>query len=546
MAAPDFRPNTEEAFNLGYAAGNIRLERKIFDELAKRGKTVAERAELVRGAVNGMLDAGRWTCVLEYFFPPKEGYGSRCESTVGPLFDSEDPTFVESLGRTANAQSNYNRALAGLLQYGKTDLLEAVFPKLAPSLCPEYLSAVTEALGTRADEAVVRSRWQELARNELIAPHDGSFDKAENYFEIANDADGMKLVYETLLEEPSRNFFRLRNFVERHEGVGSQEAVGVAAGNDILSGAKDDFGRSNNALAIYLFVEEKRIPFEKLDELRDAALQQASNFEMTRTKKKNHWDRDEVHVVPLELRVRWAELHTETNPAQAYLIFHAAMDNWRGYNGEYAGKALANALALNSVAREDLPRVVHHEHLLDAYGHGDLKVREAVLHRLVPHMGKFDETRPKIENWVRDTVRELRDADQVSRAYELWREFDLPEGAELDEMREAVISGGGRYRIDHDDERGQRMVVERALASNQIREAWEHAQYLADPDLHERVRATAIDLNPKNALILFGPEHGSAEPRDLVGFDRSLDALASRYNVPKSSLRSLVLGAEAE
>lgn len=522
-----------EKVNLGRVLTALDLEQVVLNNGVIPTSPLIERAALVKGMLQGMLDEGAWQSALQSVYTP--------QTTVRTLFDGNYDKFKKDIIASAAARKE------------ETHIEDKTWEILRKNWTPdETYELVTKGnIHEESFKGLMQSITDKLSDDKkrqahlLLAQRYIAQEKTEEaYVEFmrAGAEEEVDKLFAELLAKPDKYDLRIalkiaeqtKDQTKRQARTETvvRKAANVVAQNKGGSGFGDIDG-----LVLYNLVTKHSVVLEpkEMERVIDLAMRDAQEYQIRDLK-----DND--------LRLRWAQKHYKEQPGTAYVIFKS-LKHESAEVVEAARIGLLNhhksshsenvsQLSIDDVADDELKAIMRYEGLpweLRANIAAHLKDKKTM--REMSH--KFHRRAQKNKSV------EQRNED-VKRAYTLW--FGA-EGSTTDSymnsLRAELVTHEVKnehkaylFWLDHKDVEGHRqahaILLEQnaAFASYDVSvKLYRETNNLADAALVHTSRQRAVAKNPEHAFKYFLSE------KDSVGVDLAIAAIGEKYKLSPDTLK---------
>ncbi|GEM_PF-3783885 len=519
----------QKNFNFGKVIAKLNLEEKVLKNGIIPSKSLAERGEIVKGIVSGLLEKGSWKNAIDLVFNEgparmlyegdKNDFFKEVEQTIKPKdfrYDSQDGfshaerETINLLIKNGGVQVVYNTALRPDVDplVGK-NLLE----ETKNYLDKETLKKEFNDLGTR-----IQKTHPQIAYD--------SFKEAENLFAIN------KLYTQLSKNFALEQYFLLKDITENKSFSPEEKKLRVKQIAHLVLNNKKEEGEKKIGKDLFDFVHNNKGELNKKD-----------------TKKLNRLTAKELHFYELDsslpnaylrkhyqvLKEDWAKTHWQEDPINAYRIF-----NEQNKEGKLVLKCAKKAVEKMYDARSNDTRRV------------DIKIA---------HLKEIYSRIPKSKVDLRRKLAEkLEDKEELKRiaaeyankgnnkyAYQLLFNADISEkDPEITRVREKYIVESFKKAeqeksnpyfgwLDPKDKPGYEQVYNQLLQKDRPGLAFELAQKYKDITRANESRKLILEKNnPESAFKFFKDE------KDKAGYDLALNALVTKYGLSKEDLVHIV------
>lgn len=530
----DEQPNViAEKVNLGRALTALDLEQVVLNNGAIPNSPLLERAALVKGMLQGMLDEGAWQSALQSVYTP--------QTTVRSLFDGDYESFKkqviasaaarkeethieektrEILWKNWTADERYELAMKGNLH---EESFKGMMQSLTDKLSDDQKRQAHLALAQRyAAQGKTEGTYVEFMRA-------GAEAEVENLFaKIVTKPNKYDLRIALKIAEDTKDQTKRRARVEtvlRH-------AMNVVAQNKGGSGFGDLDG-----LMLYDLATKHAVAFEpkEMDRVIELAVRDTSDYKIRDSKDNN-------------LRLRWAQKHYKERPGTAYEIF-------KSLNHESVEVLEAARLGLlnrqthghnENVSQLDVSDVADGELQTIMRGPGiPLELRASIAMRLNNKDTMREMSQKFYDRGKKNKNVEARKNDIV-QAYHLWFKA---EGSSTDSYMNELRAWLVEYEVnkerkahlfwlDYKDVAGHRQAYAFLMEQNAAFAAYDvssrlyrETNNLADAALVQTARERAVAKNPEHAFKCFLNE------KDTVGVDLAIVGIGEKYKLSLGTLK---------
>lgn len=525
-----------EKVNLGRALTALDLEQVVLNNGAIPNSPLMERAALVRGMLQGMLDEGSWQSALQSVYTP--------QTTVRSLFDGDYAQFkndviVSAAGRKETAHIEKDTFEVLRKNWTPDELYELA---MKGNIHEESFIHIMESITDKLSDDKKRQAHLVLAQRYITQ---GNREYAYKEFMRAGaEEDVEKLFMETLAKPDRYGRHDLKFALKIAEDTKDQTKRGTRIGTvlkhaaTIIAQKKADSGFGDfDGFALYNLITKHAIPFEpkELDHIVELAARDAQEYQIR-----------DIEDGPLQLR--WAQTHYKERPGTAYRMFKS-----HKYEGaevvesarlgllnhqQHAHNENISQLSIERVAQDDLKAIMRYEGLpwelrANVAAHlKDVKTLREMSHKFYKRAQK--------NKHVEQRVRDLR------TAYNLW--FNA-EGSTTDsyanklraELTLHEVKENGRaylHWLNWKDVEGHRQAHaillkhDAAFAAYDIgTRLYRETNNLADAALVQTARERAVKKNPEHAFKHFLSE------KDEVGVNLAMAGISEKYNLSPNTLK---------
>jgi hypothetical protein len=486
-------------YDLGRMLAGLRLEDKVLDNGKLPECPLRERADFVKGVLDGLFAEGRWNRAVELVY------------TTGPvrgLFDGDWDRFKKQTMDAISRDSRvtfYGKTLNALLEnWTPQELYDlACLDGMSCDRAVEIMKEIDETSLTPEQRlAFWRKQGDRMMENNVMV--------ALDFYKRGNDTERLSEMYDTVMAEPHRRDDLGELFEFARLDPAKQEARVREVIHNIIK------SKSREATQVYEWVTRNKmmLPQKEAKALEEIALQHYSSNEITRMTNKT--------------QLAWAKVHKIDESRDAYQIMADA--NYRGPEFVVAlNTALQNRHDEKKKEYDALaPEDVQPEYLRLAYPTASLSVK----HDIALCLEDKEAMRSLIPLYA------AGDRFQQGTAYRLWFWSGLPKDSpELTALRKKLIKTGcqGDYAslwwLEDEDTEGIKPVYEIMMRRNP-KNVYEHAQKrLAENAQPQEVFAAAvakvrpvlIKKDPVDALRVFN----KANDKDGIGM--ATEAIAKQY-----------------
>lgn len=525
----DEQPNViAEKVNLGRALTALDLEQVVLNNGVIPNSPLMERAALVKGMLQGMLDEGAWQSALQSVYTP--------QTTVRTLFDGDYDKFKKDVIASAAAR----KETTGI----ERETFKVIWENWTPdevyelamqgNINEDSFIHVMESLTDKLSDDKKRQAHLKLAERYIAQDNAG---KAYVEFMRAGAVERADNIVTQLLGKTDKYDLTLAlRIAESTPDVGQRRTrVGDVVRRAIQ--LRKGESRELTGAALYELVRKRGIELSEseYDKVEALAAEEMSEYDIDNSK-------DD------KLRRRWALQHRKDRPGAAYMIFKSLqyegaealeaarsglLNNWKGGYSENINK-----LSVDDVREGELRAILGQKAI-------PLGLRADIAEHLTDK-----KTMRKMSRDFYKHAQKTKDAEQRNkltiRAYCLW--FNA-EGSATDSYMnnlraELVVHEVEKERkayffwLDHKDVAGHRqayaMLLERNAAFaayNMGMKIYRETKDLADAALVQTARERAAKKNPELAFKHFSHE------KDAVGVDLAIAAIGEKYKLSPGTLK---------
>ena len=493
--------------NLGRAVTSLGLD---FDFLSKdglKGFSIPEKSQLVNGIVDENLKRGRWQAVLALIY---EG----C-SNVDVLYDGDRSELRDRILESAQRcpGSLAEKTIKTLKDKGEQELLF----RLATEAPFDYetLEFLKNSIGnylSDPEQGAQRTKTLSLVLGRAAFEHK-EVRNALRYFEEVEDTEGIGKIFEAVISGEEVSY-------HPREDIGKRAALVDPTQKEsrlkrLVLAALPSKGNINPWEAFQIFKKyDVPLSLRQRNILYNRAAEEISIH-------------DVKEADDLELSLRWAKKHTDSDPPEAYLILNEEEPN---------GKDVLRAAISGIKCEREYDRLP-----LDKISETHLKklLLKAPFDIRVEIAGYF-----KDEKALRNLSREALKDKNLDKAYNLWIEGKgNPKDPDISKVRTKLItgrvSGSGHFFLDfRKDPVGAVEYYGALMNAGDFREAHEIALKLEDEERAQRTREKMLEGDLEKTLSFFADFGGEA--KDRKGIELIAEKVAETHNVPTELVREII------
>ncbi|MBI2146485.1 hypothetical protein HYU22_04035 [Candidatus Woesearchaeota archaeon] len=514
----EFNP---QKVNEGRLVTALSLEDRVLSNGVLPNCTLVERASLVRGIIQGLLEQGNWQEAVKMVY--QDG------SIVRGLFDGDWEEFRQDVLKSARQRQDdffYESTLTALMQHKETELVyqlamelplrednaEEIITSLRKTITPEQQKMAHTHLG---------NRW--MAKK--------AYHKAYDQFSRAENPEKIDQLYTMLLEDPSIDTIEVL-LLSAQNGTGSKPEKVTAALHKIVPFFIADQQKSRQRKEEYFSM------FYPTSKSAQLVYRLRKEFEISLTSQEEAiFDTAAVRALPsyqaqqmedITFSLLWAQRRYAECPRTAYHIFRRLE-----YTGKERIRAVKAGLEKKSVTGEHIEKL----------SPGEVEV--ALLHAVYKDVRL--ETQVAIAAHLKDDEklqflsRTYETKNEHHRAYHLWMQGhgDL-ENAYITAIRQHMIDElvqkeyFNSYNLFDLQDRPGALQLYPVVLERKPDLAYHLAKGLEDESLLQKAREVCMAQTPIAALIFF------KEEKDSKGIEMAVAALADRFSLPVSLVKDYI------
>ena len=503
----------EEQVNRGRFLSAMNLEDVVLaDGVLPNQPSLDDRAALVQGILQGMLESGRWQKAVYLVHNP---------GPVKALFDGNWEGFNDAVIAVAKEQKPDAEIKSEFVQFLVDNNQAGVVCRLIDEIpySKDNLNNLFNGVYGSVDEAV-RSRLRGSIG--VRAQEVGDFAAAHHCFKENRDTASIDALYRQILEDPVKNIDLLLKIAGKDKARLTEIVKGVLKlDEEELQEVKIDYTAIEEALYRLVKKHELELDTKEKIQLIDLASNMISSWRDGNAGDKN-------------LAFLWAKKHYQSNPTEAYQIFIA-----QDYKGDEVMAAVR--VAFSKEYMEGRPHcsirypnvsMFKEEHLRAVYSEQDAWTRV----KIARHLGDKEA--------LLGLSREYYEQQNFTDAYNLWvsggGSFDDPFAEDL---RQGVIQAEEKkgyfseHLFDKNDLPGKTWLFNKLFSDRKFSAALDIAARLEDEEKLQRVREKMVESDPEWAIGIFRRQFSSdKDMRDRKGFDMCVTALSEKYSLPKEAV----------
>ena len=471
-----------------------------------RKKRLTERSQIFQGMVDGLLEQRKWQEVVQLV------YG---DSPTRLLYDGDKTELDQRIKQAISPADFEKRGYDGmnlLVKAGKIEML------CETALREDFPLEVAEKLLSqlaKPDDDLWKEGLDTLAqRIEQTSP-----DKAYEIYQRTQNSPAIQKLYHSLLGDFAPSHFNLMRQMTQKLPYGERATQATQLVKKMLDQPKEKW--APESLGLYRLIQDNSISWDKVPNKKE--LEQEVGKEIPY----------DVEKYPFVIQVEWAKHNWEKSPIKAYAIFNDHLtEEYKGPENLECAKAIL-AMRKNVDLQVNL-KPKHMQALYEDTPLEDLDQRIFLARRLGD----------KEELWRQSAIFSEQKNWQI--AYGLLSESDSLDRNQKysDTLRRKIIQEALTQARQHDyfpyldlalnDHRGWAMAYEKTINKFPTK-AYGIAKQLGDEEKLARVRTRIFE---KNALEITAKFFKRNE--DQIGYQRSVELLAVKYELPREDILSLV------